>query len=462
MSDVRRLIRDIDRGKNLQKNLPVFCNLLMDTYLEYAAVELVFSSYLLVDSMPEYQGVPQEDRQYCEEVTSLLERLVRISREEIPGILGELQDLRGRITERMEQVTFYTDRLICYEFVLDRMKMRFNKDEMLEKRLRDIPEEEFIKQIVVFATVHENESIIKERLQMLMGILPVHMTKSKLLEKIRHMVTLYKGSDESSLEGFAYMIRSVAMLHPLEKDTNREIYSFLTELESTDFRELDAAAYEELNGRFGKISREIREITDFYYSLQKVVNGCYALGLAKLHSDKDTETQKTSRRILSAVVKGELEEEELEKLEGRIEACIEQSGYLETVLFEAKSSCQEILRELDLERKMDDCVRISVLLSDSLFVDLDEAACQKTVDEQKAAQVAAELTEELSRKLTECKKPVKKAVMAAILEKLPAEFTDVTGLKEYIRTNLFGCQDFSEKAAAILELEQMINEDEYW
>lgn len=462
MSDVRRLIRDIDKGKNLKKNLPLYRNMLADTYLDYAAVELVFSSFLLVDSLPEYQGLSTEETALCEEVVSQLGRLASISREEIPELLKGLQEIRGHITKTMEQYTFYTDRLICYEYVLDRMKMRFTEDEELEKWLGAVQEEEFVKRLMVFAVVHEDQSIIRDRLQLLMGILPVHMTKNKLLEKIEQAVSLYKGSDAASLEGFVYMIRSAAMLHPLEASVNDGIYSFLTELEGTDFKELDTDTYEGLCDRLEQVSNEVREITDFYYSLQEVVNGCYAFGLAKLHNDKNTETQKVSRRILSAIVEGELEEGELEKLEGKIETCVERSSYLEAVLFEVKSSCQEILKELGLEEELEDYARIARLLSDSLFVDLDGNGQEEIVDEQKAAQAAAELSGELSRKLSECGRPVKKAVMAAVLEKLPVGFLEAREVEEYIRTNLFGCQDVSEKAVAILELEQMMDEEECW
>lgn len=462
MSDIRGLVRDIDRGKNLQKNLPAYGNLLADTYLDYAAVELVFSSYLLVDSMPEYQGISTEESALCEEVISRLKRLIEGSREEIPEMLEELKEIRGRITKTMEQVTFYTDRLICYEYVLNRMKMRFAEDKEKEEGWEGIQEEEFINRLMAFVAAHEDQSIVRDRLQSLMGILPVHMTKNKLLEKIEQTVTLYKGSDVASLEGFAYMIRSAAMLHPLEEGTDDEIESFISELEGTDFKELGAGTYEVLCDKLEQVSERICEITDFYYSLQKVVNGCYAFCLAKLHNDKNTETQRISHRILSAVVKGELEEEELEKLEGRIEDCVEQSSYLEAVLFEVKSSCREVLRELELEREFEDYAQIANLLSDSLFVDLDEGNQEEIVDEQKAAQVAAELTEELSRKLAECKRPVKKAVMAAVLEKLPAGFPGTREVEEYIRTNLFGCQDLSEKMAAVLELEQMMSEAERW
>ncbi len=462
MSDIRRLVRDIDRGKNLQKNLPAYGNLLADTYLDYAAVELVFSSYLLVDSMPEYQGISTEESALCEEVISRLRRLIEGSREEIPEMLEELKEIRGRITKTMEQVTFYTDRLICYEYVLNRMKMRFAEDKEKKEGWEGIQEEEFINRLMAFVAAHEDQSIVRDRLQSLMGILPVHMTKNKLLEKIEQTVTLYKGSDVASLEGFAYMIRSAAMLHPLEEGTDDEIESFISELEGTDFKELGAGTYEVLCDKLEQVSERICEITDFYYSLQKVVNGCYAFCLAKLHNDKNTETQRISHRILSAVVKGELEEEELEKLEGRIEDCVEQSSYLEAVLFEVKSSCREVLRELELEREFEDFAQIANLLSDSLFVDLDESNQEEIVDEQKAAQVAAKLTEEISRKLAECKRPVKKAVMAAVLEKLPAGFPGTREVEEYIRTNLFGCQDLSEKMAAVLELEQMMSEEERW
>ena len=175
MSDVRRLIRDIDRGKNLQKNLPVYRNLLADTYLDYTAVELVFSSYLLVDSLPEYQGISREERALCEEVISWLRRLIGSSREEIPEVLEELRGIRDQITKTMEQVAFYTDRLICYEYVLDRMKMRFTEDKEIEERLEDIQEEEFVNRLMAFVAAHEDQSIVRDRLQSLMEIGRAHV-----------------------------------------------------------------------------------------------------------------------------------------------------------------------------------------------------------------------------------------------------------------------------------------------
>jgi hypothetical protein len=176
----------------------------------------------------------------------------------------------------------------------------------------------------------------------------------------------------------------------------------------------------------------------------------------------NSEILAVTEKILRAVAQGERREEDLVPLEGKIETYVEKSSYLEAVLFEIKASYPDLLEELGLRQQIEDCAVIAKLLSDSLFVDIDESQDVQTADERAVKKISAELEKELADKFSVLKRPVKKAVMASILEKLPLDFTTTAEIENYIRTNLFGCQDSSERAAAICELEDLMSEAQEW
>lgn len=76
MSDMRKLVKDIDRGIQLKKNLPVYGRALSDTYLDYAAIELTFSTYILFESVQEDEGISKEEKVLYEEVIEQLRHVL--------------------------------------------------------------------------------------------------------------------------------------------------------------------------------------------------------------------------------------------------------------------------------------------------------------------------------------------------------------------------------------------------
>lgn len=463
MNDIRKLIKNIDRGVNLKRDLPIYSSIVSDTYMNYAAIDLAFSAYLLSETIMEYDNISDNERKLYYEVMSQL-RIVIGDQAAEQGLPDKVRELRAKVTAVMEVFTSYTDQLICYEYVLERMALRFSTDKDTINRIKSIDEEDFLQRLMSFVVGYEDQSIVKEHLQILVKQIPVHMTKNKFLERVSEAVTLYKGSDMASLDGFAYMVRSAAMLHrPDDRLVSDErIREFLKTLENTDFSSLDEENYSRLCDELERTGEKILCITDFYYSMQKVVNGIYALFLCRLHNEKESGVYLDCVEILREVADGKHREESLVKLEGKIEEYVEKSSYLEAVLFETRSSCRELLEELGIFQNFEDYAVIANLLSDSLFIDIDQIKNEEKVDESKMKKVTAELTGELSDLLGTLKKPVKKAVMAAVLEKLPAGFSNTSEIEEYIRTNLFGCQDFSEKGVVMLEFEEMMAEALDW
>lgn len=461
MSDIKRLIKEIDRGVELEKNIPVYRDILVDTYLSYAAVELTFSACLLCETVAETGELGKTERACYEKTMRLLADAVDSSGEQMRALEETAGQLREEITAVMDVYTSYTDRLINYSYVMDRMPYCLEDETDFLEKLKALNENDFLSRLMYFVGGQGDASVQKERLQRLVGVIPVQMTKNKLLEKIEHTLTLYKGSDREALDTFVYMIRSAAMLHRPESHSvcADGIEEYIHEMEQTDFAAIDKERYKELKTKLEDYSKEVLTITDFYYSLQKVVNGIYALVLAMCHGDREQGVCADCMNICREVAGGNYDEESLVPLEGRIEGYVEKASYLEAVLFEIRNSCHDVLSKLGLTEAFEDFALIANLLSDSLFIDLEKKADETLVDDAMLKEATAELTQDLSELLGSLQKPVKRAVMASVLEKLPTEFQSTDEIMTYIQTNLFGCRNMAEKAAALLELGEWMEEE---
>lgn len=463
MNQIRKIIKDLDKGVAPRKNLPIYANYLADTYLNYASIELVFSAYMLVETCQEGIDLTEEEERRYDEVRKEIPHIYEKDQEVQDACMERLDRIRGEITQVMEKYTSYTDQLICYDYVLQHRKFDFEEEEAHQKEVFATEENLFVKELMAFLVGNKDQSIVKERLQQLMGMIPIQMTKQRLMGKIQDTGSLYIGGDMASLDNFIYMIRSAAMLQKadveLEKDTISEL---LKELQKTDFTKLTKETYESMSKELEKAGEYILHVTDFYYQLQKVVNAMYALCLANRHKREESALYEHCRGVLLEVAEGSLSEEGLVKLEGKIETYVEKSSYLEAVLFEIKESHKKIIEELGKGEEFDAFAKIANLLSDSLFIDMEHFGENETVEADVEAEKIKELTAELSDFLSTLSKPLKKAVMAAVLEKLPTEFSNTEQIETYIRTNLFGCQNEAEKKAAMMELREWMDEAAEW
>jgi hypothetical protein len=272
---------------------------------------------------------------------------------------------------------------------------------------------------------------------------------------------LYKDGDKASLDDFIYMIKTSAMIYSPAHHVGeyKELEEILRQLEKTDFSVLTEECYEELAERLEEGARYVHEITDFYYSLQKVVNDIYALCLTMPYVKEPSKLICACRSIWRCLAKKEYMDEMLVPLEGRIEPYVEKTSYLESVLYEIKSDYKEEVEEAGLTEFFEDFSIAANLLSDSLFIDLDKIRENEKADASYVKKCTAELIEELSSYMNTVSRPVKRAIMSQVLEKLPLMFQKTEEVEEYIRVNLFGCQDKAEKRIVMSILSDFIREE---
>lgn len=462
---MRKLIRDIHEGKNLEKNLPAYRDQVVRVYSDYAALELTFSAYILVEEQQE------EQRDLAAGEASALER-VKQALGDLGGArasYGEIQEsmerLREDIAAKMDFFTAYTDRLICYEYVLNRLELKYIPAKELDRELAGFNEDEYFRELMLYLFGTDDQSVVRDRVHTVIGQIPVHMTKNKLFEKIGEALTLQKGGSRQELETFLYMLRTSAMLYEpsYEKGQYPSFEEPVSRLEQADYTSLTKEQYEELTELLAQGSQAIHELTDFYYSLQKVANCICALcRMLPFAEEEESRLLKAQRAIWCCLAKGEYREEMLTPLEGRIESCVEQSSYLESVLFEIRASYGKEVEEQGLTPFIQAAAVAANLLSDSLFIDLNPAEEGEPVTEEYLRGKQEEFFEELSDMFSRVSRPVKRAIMGKLLEKLPMFPASTEEMQEYIRVNLFGCQDRAEKCIVLMILWDLMQEEKEW
>ena len=126
---------------------------------------------------------------------------------------AELKGLRKENIKRMEFFTALTDRLVAYEYVLNRYELKFAPEEKLDEFLRANPEDAFLNKVISYLTLERDKKIFGTKLQEIIGEVPVQMTRNKLFELIDRAFTLYLDSDETSLDELIYMLRMAGLTY---------------------------------------------------------------------------------------------------------------------------------------------------------------------------------------------------------------------------------------------------------
>lgn len=458
---MKKLIHDIFKGKNLPVNLKLYRDKVIPVYNEYASLELTFHAYTFVEEMEEEK--PEIAGQESAVVDELLGALRQISGETVDyaGLIPVMQRLRRDITQKMELFTVYTDRLIVYEYVLNRMELSFRTEKELTKQLADVDEEQFLKNLLSWIFADKDQSVMRGKLRLVVSQVPARMTKSKLFEKIGEAFTLYKDGDRASLDDFIYMLRTASLLFEPSYPPGEypKIEGILDELEHTDFKRMEEEDYRALAGRLEEGAHEIHDITDFYYSMQRIVNSIYALCLSMPYAAGESKLIHACKAIWRCLSGKAYAEDMLVPLEGRIEEYAEKTSYMESALYEIKESCAGVIEENGLAAFFDDFSTVTSLLSDSLFIDLEKVKEDAKADAGYVKQRTEEFLDELSVHLDEVSRPVKRALTGQILEKLPLLFQKPEEVEDYIRINLLGCQDKAEKLVVMSVLSDLMREE---
>lgn len=375
--------------------------------------------------------------------------------------LFELEELRRKAMDKMEVLTAYTDCFQVYEHVLNRLELRYVPSE--EKQA--LPDDEVLaSEILRFLTSSRDSALMNERIQMVMEQLPIRFTKSKFFSLVQEGLSIYKGSEKSSLDAMMYVLRTESMIQLPDnmKEGHEDLYEILSMLSGADYKNLSQEEFNRLADGLQIASGQILDISGQLMLEMDLINDLYVMHLAGTHAVMDAAEKQNLTELLQVIwTKLEAEdysipedqvEDMLVQLEGKQERYYERwlrydtSGNGETG--ENGSELSEAMRKTGL------------LLSGSSFVELEQAAGDSAeVTENMLDEEIQKFFQELSRLWDGMPRVTVRAIMARILSSLPVCFNSVPELEAYVKSSLESCTDTDEKTIS-MELIRTIMVDE--
>ncbi len=462
MSDILSVIKEIEKGKNLEINLPKYMNVMMSAYYRSSSIRLSMNYYT-------YFMMEQEEERPLEliKLTTQLDKIIKEAiLSEFQGTVleksvKEIDQIRSQVISNMKSITLYADQFQIYEYIWNRIEGQFEEVEAFPLNYSD---DKLVENLLEYIMQDKDRSVISQKITEIVSTLPVRLTKQRYYEMVKDSFLLFVGSERQALEDHVFMLKSCAALLKPETENIHypEMDALLKELKEVDYNTLTLEQYQNLKQKLLKVSDRIDQVTNLSTLLIEVINDVYILLLSMPYALIEVEEAETCKEIIrrsQEISKNEKEEEALfalfEKLEGKQERISEQiagNAYLLDSLEEQKGLMESIM----LDKIYHSLLRIEKLASTSHFIELDTVFDRTIVDyayaEQRAHEVIAEFAECFRKKN---KKEIR-SIMAASMMALPIFFKTMEELKEYAQIALSSCSDMEEKRCSVILLKDMI------
>lgn len=416
-----------------------------------------------------------------------------------------LLGLRGQLQERMEALTSYVDALYNYEYVLTRAGRRYRKDPQEEEGIPG----GFMGTLMRYLTESKDTALLNQRMEEVIGQLPVRFTRKKFFGLVRDALMAYEGGEKRSLDAMIRILDDISMV-TLTAERRARIPALdetVRTLESLSYRELSREDYEKGDACLKEGEDLLSRLSDSCVYLEELTNDLLILTMTRGDALADVEEERHAYAILQSISRrgdeenpGPLEpmEESLAHLEGFQEKYDENYQRLDIPSGEDGSAAGGAAADressaaggaaadkegsavgdaaMDREssaaggegsgtREPLDAQaaarQVDRLMSTSAFADLKPEEDGGTVTAQDVEEAAQAFFDRVEPVLAASQKPVARAVMAACLSQLPRVFRSLAELRDYIQNSLDCCTDPSEKGASIDRICTMMEMDGY-
>lgn len=464
----KKLLKEIRSGKNVKKHLLDYSGEFLSCYYEEALILSAYREYTFCEMLmeqrektaPEGQGALEEMERLwsciAESAKCLGKEAVQAS--ELAAVGERLCEMRQDIQRRLDAVTVYVDSLSIYEYVLNRMEMKYG-----ELILAD--EEFFVKRLAQYLMRSGDSAVVNDTIKEVLGQLPVRMTRQHFFDLIRQSLDLYQGSDREAADGYLYLLRTSAMLyHPEEEATCfPECFEWIEQLRRLDFSNMPKEQYDLCVKRLSSFAAALEERTNYYMAAAEAINSLYTCAEARLELETADEWRELGEMLkkedyviqagkifarlgTSLPRQPELLLEELsaplEALEGRQENLEKRLQSVDGLLYE--------LKEVMPKERYQRFDRMQRLMTVSLFTELfEEEISKKKADAAYLEKAGRELFKEWNEQFLKHPKQVNRAIMANTLKNMPVFFQSLQEVCDYVQGALEQCHDLPEKYGSI-------------
>lgn len=417
----------------------------MSAAYRYSYSRLALNYYTFYETMCEDIKRPEIFLQYSSDFHEILNSFLHGQER-----LEQLDTLRNQVIHAMEVITAYADCFQIYEYVLNRMERRFQEH---PTKVEDI--HKIVPRVIDFLIQSEDTMVLNERIQQIIGELPIRFTRQKFYTMLLDGLSVYIGSEKRSLDDMMYTLRTESMIENPDnmEQGYEELYQILEQLKAADYRGMEKQQYLAYMDSITFVSERLLQDAGIYMLLQDMLNDLYVMILANPHAMIELQEKQTLEKIVTGVLNefksgntsivDDAITELLCELEGKQESAMER--YLSYPL--PNEGEEDPIRLI--------AQKVDRLLSGSPFVKVEEEyTSSELVDYRLLEEQTSHLCRDLDQLFTQLAKPVVRAIMAKLLASLPSAFQSADKFQDYMVKSLESCTDAAERETCI----ELLNE----
>lgn len=454
MADVSTIMRELRKGKYSKENLLQFIGYMKNGEHRMALLQLALQYPVYYETISEAEAAencPECIREISRETAALAEQFILAEGEtDSAAALAAAEALRQKITAAMRTLTAYTDAMVLYEYVVNRMEYQFRDG----SHVPEISDVELQKKIMDYLSNSSDNQAAQMRTLEVIAQLPMRMTRQRFFQIIEDSFSVYIGSEKSTVDELAYMLRSAANVNQIDAEgVFAGLKAQKDSIQAALAQELDADRFEAVYDSLENAMAELNTYSDCVMSAQEVVNHMYTMLLARPFGLSNINEQQNCleivRQINNRFADAERPEigEELDELFMGIEGIQE---YLQDQLDAMESVFAELPKE-DADAEVDTglkqlyaCTRMQ---SSSLFAELGLPQKAENAEEAYVRQLAAEQCQMYRECFKGMPKSMIRGIMASSVTMLPLFVRNYQEIEDYVSSSLLNCTDAAEKTA---------------
>lgn len=464
----KKLVTDIKRNYDLENNIAQYEKLLSEQYCFYAVVKMCMNYYTMKEMVEarNEDGNSSDFEECFSEATTIIKKYLIKGTKLDKRAIEAVASLRDKVENKMTNLTSFTDAYEIYEYILNRVECGVKND------FDDVDIDKLVEDVFRYIFSENDTVVINSKLQIVMGQLPVRMTKNKFFDIITNTLSIYKGGEQNSLDNFLDMIRTTSLIKKPEGFLNEypNLYETYTMLANADYDNLSEDDFNSLDKEFNLAAKFIEREASCYVLLQEIINDTYTIILTlnknEIEESKDVAAFNNAIAIVNDCISSndfdELDILLMDKfvlLEGVQESLSENIMILETILDDVLLTNYDIIKKKKLTAKFENLKKAEKLLSTSLFMSVEDSNVSTEIaDNEYIMKQRDAIVEDFTVLFKKSSRAVKRSIMSKVLSSMPIFLNNQIEIKNYLTYVLENCKDDSELTACSRLLYSIIEE----
>ena len=471
MLTIEQLSHQLGKGTSIETTVTDIAAKAEEHYLSYFMNNLSFEITTFYELLAEDShkvllddnDVMKKIIQSMTKVWSDTEKWLNPSKRSITMKLSTLYKYRDTLANQVATLAAYDDKLKMYQYSLSRRKNHegvslYTSDEALAG------------EVVNFIFEHEDSMTVNDRAKLVLGELPVRMSKIKFHEWVEIALVGMKGVSVNDLSNYTEYLKETfypegvagyGLVTPKFFDALQSLEQVMTDIVATD-------VIDEMEETINNLQLMLNDSVSLYTLTASVINNMIGL-LSVLNETSMAECHEDATRfitLMNRLYKRRREEEIIddEMMDVFNEMTLEFSeimmhnGKYDALIDQVKKGHVDVIISLGLEERYDRLATLYILQSSSFFAPVQVSATDlELVNEGQLILMKNELLAYLDEGAKDNTRIEKRARIANLFSVLNVIHGSAQELHTYILSALTACRDEREKQGCKRVLEEIMS-----